>query len=394
MSRFLFVMPPFAGHVNPAIGVAAELASRGHDVAWAGAPKVLRPLIGPRSRVFPCAAPPPETMVRPEGSHGYAALKFLWEQVLIPLAVAMEPGVRVAVDEFAPDVLIVDQQAIAGALVANRLGLTWVTSASTSAELTDPAAAVPKVGEWLRELMRETQERFADPRAGEDLRFSRDLVLAFTTERLTGEVTADHVEFIGPSIRDRADVGFPWHELDRDRKLVLITLGTVNTGARFLTECATAVAARSERLQAVVADPTGALAGTSAEVIVRRRIPQLALVERAAAVICHGGHNTVCEALYHGVPLVVAPIRDDQPVIADQVVRAEAGVRVRFARATSAQIGPALDAVLSEPAFRAGADAIRRSFRETGGAAAAAASLVKLAHAGLPGQSSAVSRTA
>ena len=43
--------------------------------------------------------------------------------------------------------------------------------------------------------------------------------------------------------------------------------------------------------------------------------------------VTHGGHNTVCEALAHGLPLVVAPIRDDQPTVAAQVVQAGAGVR-------------------------------------------------------------------
>ena len=379
MSRFLFVMPPFAGHVNPAIGVAAELSRQGHDVAWAGAPEILRPLTGRWSRIFPCATPPAETLVRPEGSHGYAALQHLWERVLVPLAVAMEPGVRTAVDVFEPDVLVVDQQALAGALVANRLGLPWVTSASTSAELADPLLAVPKVGAWLRGLMREVQERFGDPRVGDDLRFSRDLVLAFTTAALTGGSADSRTQFVGPSIRDRADIDFPWQALDPARQLILITLGTVNTGARFLTECVAAVAARSDRMQAVVADPGGVLPERFADVIVRRRVPQPALLARAAAVICHGGHNTVCEALHHGVPLVVAPIRDDQPIVADQVVRAGAGVRLRFTRATAAQIGPALDAVLGDPTFRAGAAVVRESFRDAGGAAAAAASLVRLA---------------
>ena len=40
MSRFLFVVPPMAGHVNPTLPVGRELAARGHDVAWAGPPEV------------------------------------------------------------------------------------------------------------------------------------------------------------------------------------------------------------------------------------------------------------------------------------------------------------------------------------------------------------------
>ena len=34
MSRFLFVVPPMARHVNPTLPVGRELAARSHDVAW------------------------------------------------------------------------------------------------------------------------------------------------------------------------------------------------------------------------------------------------------------------------------------------------------------------------------------------------------------------------
>ena len=36
MSRFLFVVPPLAGHVNPTISVARRLEARGHQVAMVG----------------------------------------------------------------------------------------------------------------------------------------------------------------------------------------------------------------------------------------------------------------------------------------------------------------------------------------------------------------------
>lgn len=66
MSRFLFVVPPLVGHVNPAVGVAAELAARGHRIAWAGLPEVIGPLAGPTAEVFRCSAGPDgQTAVRP-----------------------------------------------------------------------------------------------------------------------------------------------------------------------------------------------------------------------------------------------------------------------------------------------------------------------------------------
>jgi UDP:flavonoid glycosyltransferase YjiC (YdhE family) len=107
-------------------------------------------------------------------------------------------------------------------------------------------------------------------------------------------------------------------------------------------------------------------------------VSQVALLAQASAVVCHGGHNTVCEALSFGLPLVLAPIRDDQPIIAEQVVRAGAGIRLRFDRADAGQIGDAIDAVLGQPAYAAGAARIQESFRAAGGAQEAADRLEKL----------------
>ncbi|MFD0345555.1 glycosyltransferase [Kitasatospora aburaviensis] len=96
-------------------------------------------------------------------------------------------------------------------------------------------------------------------------------------------------------------------------------------------------------------------------------------------MVCHAGHNTVCESLWHGVPLVVAPIRDDQPVVAGQVAAAGAGVRVRFGRTDATRLGQALDEVVDNAAHRAAARRIGDSFRAAGGASAAAAHLEQLA---------------
>lgn len=48
MSRFLFVVPPLTGHINPTVAVGAELTARGHEVAWAGQTATLRTLLAGR----------------------------------------------------------------------------------------------------------------------------------------------------------------------------------------------------------------------------------------------------------------------------------------------------------------------------------------------------------
>ncbi|MDT0307967.1 glycosyltransferase [Streptomyces sp. DSM 44917] len=390
MSRFLFVVPPLVGHVNPAAAVARELAARGHEVAWAGDPGLLERLLGPRDprRVFACGRGP-DLGGRPEGLRGVAALKFLWDQWFAPLAEVMAPGVEAAVREFRPDVVVADQQTVAGSLVAERLGVPFATSSTTSAELAG-AVGLPKVDAWIREVLAELRQRLGAPEAAYDPRFSPLLTLVFSTPELAGPPPPGRgpLVFVGPALGPRpAEPGFPrdWPERDPDRALVLITLGTANTaaGTRFLSECVTAVRERADRLRAVVADPGGVLGGPAADedVLVAPRVPQLEVLARAGAVVCHAGHNTVAESLWHGVPLVVAPIRDDQPVIAGQVTEAGAGVRIRFGRSGREAIGAALDAVLGEPSYAAAARRIGDAFRAAGGAPAAAGRLERAAAA-------------
>jgi MGT family glycosyltransferase len=389
MRRFLFVVPPLVGHINPTVGVAAALAQHGHQVAWVGVAELVKYLVGPQATVFGCAGPLPGEggTYRSPQLRGPAAFKFLWERFLGPLAEAMLPGVQAAVDRFAPDVLVVDQQAVAGGLVAERAGLPWATSATTSAEFTDPLSGMPKVEAWLRELMADLRRRFGDPTAAEDLRFSPHLVLVFTTEALIGPVDhlGDHVRCVGPSIAARpTSQDFPWDWLDNERPAVLVSLGTANTdaGARFLSECVHACGANPDR-QAVIVDPAGTLGAVAEHVLIQRAVPQLRLLSHVDAVVCHAGHNTVCETLSHGLPLVVAPIRDDQPIVAKQVVDAGAGIRLRFTRATAAQIGRAVEAVLAEPSYRQAAQRVQSSFRAAGGATSAARHLEELASSGV-----------
>jgi UDP:flavonoid glycosyltransferase YjiC (YdhE family) len=389
MTRFLFVVPPLAGHVNPTVAVGAELASRDHHVAWAGHARVLTSLLPQGAQLFATdrtvgADDLHALFARAQGLRGAEAFRFLWKDFIIPLAEAMLPQVEAAVDQFAPDVLVVDQQALAGALVARKRGLRWATSATTSSELANPFAIFPTFGTWIADELRAFQHRLGISGCEQgNLRFSEQLVLAFSIPELVGGGPfPPEWWFVGPAIGTRAiSAEFPWSWLEKERQHVLVTLGTINaaSGGRFLSAAVDAAARLAHRLQAIVVAPDGVVDSPPPNVLVCPSVPQLELLPYLDAVICHAGHNTVCESLAHGLPLVVAPIRDDQPIIAQQVVDAGVGVRLKYGRVNSDEIVQALQAVLESSTYRQAARRIQTSFRAAGGPFAAADLLELLA---------------
>jgi MGT family glycosyltransferase len=386
MSRFLFVVPPLTGHVNPTVSVARALAADGHEVAWA-AHDVVRKLLPTEARVFSLGDNGPAGFFstqeqRSQEVRGLESLKFLWEELLLPLALRMRPLVEDIIAAYRPDVVLVDQQAMGGAMAARKAGLPFATSCSTSAGVTNPLAGLPKVKAQLDAWLAALEDEAGLPHVPDpDLSPAR--VIVFSTEALVGPLDAfpAHYRFVGPSIADRPDATpFPWEALDRDpgRRRILVSLGTVShaRGGKFYD---TVVAALADTpWQVVLVAPEGRIATPPASFIVRPRVPQLALLPHLHAVVSHGGHNTVCESLSHGLPLVITPIRDDQTVVADQVVRAEAGVRLHFSRLTPDVLRGALARVLDEPRYTEAAVRVRESFARAGGAAAAARSLLEL----------------
>jgi MGT family glycosyltransferase len=385
VSRVLFVVPPLTGHINPTVAVGCELSVRGHQVAWAGHPATLLPLLPGGARVFPVIDDTLDARLREDRERwlalrGAAALKFFWEDFVIPLGHAMLPGVQDAVTRFAPDLVVADQQAVAGAVAARRAGVGWATSASTPAELLRPLATLPRVEQWIHDQMAAFQAAhgIADP---VDLRCSDRLVLVYTTAALMGNTDrfGSQYVFTGPALGPRPDRGsFPWDWLDPARRHLLISLGTLNgpAGERFFRVAIDALAGLGDELQAVMVSPP--LDRAPPHVLLTGNVPQLALLPHMSAVVSHAGHNTVCETLAHGLPMVLAPIRDDQPIIAQQVTGAGAGIRLRFGRVRAGELRDAILRVLGDPAYRAAACRVRDSFAGAGGAAAAADHLEKM----------------
>jgi zeaxanthin glucosyltransferase len=379
VARFLFVIVPVVARLWPAVAIGDALAASGHEVAWCGPESVLRPLVGPDATIYPTG----KRSYREFHQVGTAAVRELWDEYVMPLNRFIQDPVDRAVAEYQPDVLVADQYALAGALAAYKHGVRWASLCAGVLELTPPATD-PGLQEWVRSnLARAWVSAGLPADDGVDLRFSPYLVIATTSRALTGPVPMpEHCLLVGAALGPRrTDPSFNWDWWDPGRRHVLVTAGTLSAHLvhGFVPRMMAALEPMAGRVQAVLNATADTVPDPPPNVLVAPRVPMLELMPRLDAVICTGGQSTVNEALTHGVPLVVAPIRLGELSVAEQVTRAGAGIAVSFAEATPAQLAAAVTDLLDEPGYRAQARRIGEEYSAAGGTGAAAAQLIALA---------------
>ncbi len=104
------------------------------------------------------------------------------------------------------------------------------------------------------------------------------------------------------------------------------------------------------------------------------------LLAAASAVVGHGGHSTTTRALEHGVPILVLPMHPmlDQPMIGRAVAASGAGLTLRKS-ASPAAIRDAVERLLRDPAFARAAGRLGAALRGHDGAVAGADEIERVA---------------
>lgn len=371
--KIAFVVPPLTGHVNPTIAVAQSLKASGHQVCWIGHER-LDAWLPEDSELIPVSLSEDFFVPFDKHSHkvrGLESVKFFFEQFAIPLAVETYPQVEAIVRDIKPDLLLVDQQMVSGALVARKLELPWLTFATTSASLIKQQG---NFEQWFTDQFHDLQRKCEFTPMLDRPEISPHGVVVFSSHQLVGlgsDLYDASYHFVGPTIRaqDTQD-NFPWDKLDSNKKKILVSLGTVSRDRTASYYTAMMEALADEDIQVIMSAPEAMAEQAPDNFIVMPRVPQVTLLPHLDAVVTHAGHNTVCETLFNGLPMVVSPIRDDQPVIAQQVVDAGAGVFLRFGRASAKMARQAVLDVLNNPEYKSNAEKIQSSFKSLGGAAA------------------------
>ncbi len=378
VARYLFVIVPVVARLWPAVAIGDALVSQGHEVAWCGPENVLRPLLGPDGLIYPTG----RRSYREFREVGLDAVRELWDEYVMPLNRFISRPVSDALDDYQPDVVVADQYALTGALAAHRRGIRWATLCAGTMEILPPDD--PRLRQWVRDRVARIWELGGVPAdASVDLRFSPYLTIVTTAHALTDPAPMPaHCLLVGAALGPRrTDPGFDWDWLDPGRQHLLVTAGTLSDHLvqDFLARMMKALAPLAGRVQAVVNTSPEAVPDPPANVLVAPRVPMVDLMRRMDAVFCQGGQSTVNEALAHGLPLVIAPIRLGELTVAEQVARTGAGLTVSFEHSSPAELADAVTAVLDKPGYRASARRVAQEYAAAGGTSAAVTHLAALA---------------
>ena len=90
--------------------------------------------------------------------------------------------------------------------------------------------------------------------------------------------------------------------------------------------------------------------------LVREFLPQVAVLERAALAVTHGGNNSVTESLLFGVPMLVLPFSTDQFAGAAAIEKAGLGRVLDPNAASAGELRLAAEALLQGETARRAAD--------------------------------------
>ncbi|HEX8700512.1 MAG TPA: glycosyltransferase [Myxococcaceae bacterium] len=409
MATFLFAPYPARGHVHPTQKLARVLRSRGHRVVYASPPDAREMVASEGAEFIPLLE-----KQFPEGSfQPSVATRFrdrlrqirTWVRRADNALQAMAEGaLEDLFERVRADLLVCDPQFPYPALAAHGLKVpTLVFNTNLPQPLIYPFLAQPhttlsrrlrdgamRTGFMVANLLgiaprmlpriEQMARRYGYPvdalaTAPEFLiRGLPEMILA-PRQFIMPEGSVDpRYLLVGPSIDlERAEPAFPWERLAADKPLILFSMGSMGGYSRSLERqlLHTVLAAAKARPQwqfVFAVNPTHeatSFDGLAPNVVAVKYAPQLQLLQRAAALITHGGFNTVKESIHFGVPMMVVPLAYDQPAVAQLVKRLGLGIVRPPEKLKSQGLVAHLDELLGEPQWRSTLAAMQVHFHQS-----------------------------
>jgi zeaxanthin glucosyltransferase len=353
MARIVFAMMPEPGHLFPTYKLAKELRSRGHSIHYLVAEWC-------------------EKHLRDQGLDYTTGSEALWHAVFSAGPSNLEDANRTLLDfkaealkllrSTAMDLIIVDGFLHALALIARDYG--------------SPAILLHTNFHNVPRLPLESDLRVYSGASGsspsslnviELILCPRDLDFSRVS---TDGRTRYHIE---PSVDlEREEPDFFWGNIDDDRPLIYCSLGSQSSVAKderkkLLQAVLGAMAVRQD-CRMVLSIGTRLTAADfrspPPNVMLVNWAPQLTVLRKASVMINHGGLGTVKECILCGVPMIIFPLLNDQPMNAARVVYHGLGLRGDMRHASVEGILSSIRRLESDDSYKTRIEAMRDRFLE------------------------------
>jgi len=393
MSKVLFFNIPAYGHTYPTLPLVAELVRRGEQVIYYSSPAFQRSIeqTGAIFRNSESTFLNDETQI---------------DENMVTVAYMLLQGARFAIDnllpqvrEDAPDYIVHDGLCPWGKSIAQIMGVPAICSMTTFAippvtgrnflrVIRTPGNmrlmfSTPIARMWIggRDQLLpfyalsnhlHKKYRIAKPQVF-DMFTNRALMnIVYATKQFQpfAEAFDDTFKFVGPSIVARSDTSTVSFEVPDETPVMYISLGTVfNDKADFYRMCYEAFADIGRTVVLSVGKRTNiaALGAMPRNFIVQEFVPQLELLQRTALFVTHGGMNSVSEALYYGVPLIVIPQSADQHLVGQRIDQLGVGKALRRDGVTAQGLRSTAEDILAKPAFQQASARLGKSFGQPDG---------------------------
>lgn len=368
--RVLLVVFSDAGHLNAMLAVAQHLEHRGHELTVFSVQADVSARCARAGLRARCVAAIQASGIAPDRSQRSIKLaeqlgnaRWLRRWLTLSLVDAVPnvlEALEAAIRDCAPDVIATDAMAYAGAIAASRAGVPWAsiaTSALAFLPATDPTAEVFRDLDPARRRMVEALGATLSFRGSDAI--SPHLDVAFLAPELF-PTPVDGLQLLGaalPRTSLATDHPFPWDRLPHDRPVVLVCFGShLSPRAEIYARICRALTADEAFFVVVLKDliEEPFVAELPAHALAVEYAPQLQLLERCAAMVHHGGANSVMECISRGVPMMIMPLGYDQHVLGTAVARAGLGVVVDPANASEADLRRSLLQILAPEGRRPG----------------------------------------
>ena len=372
MKIIVFCIPAH-GHTNPTLGLVKALTDAGHTIYYFSYEMFREKIEGAGTVFFSC-----DEYSFEEQNKDYADKVGKDQAFAVKLMVSATLGLDAMVSdkikELKPDVIVSDSVAFWGKLAALKFEIPYICSTTTFAfnrysgkyishglgETLQMLFSMPEIN---RQIKRLRDKGYPVKGILEIVTNSNDTNTIVYTSKLfqpCSETFSDRYHFIGPSIRPVVKE----YEKTAD-KTVYISMGTINQNREFYRNCINILGKTDYQVIMSMGTNTDHFDNIPDNIRIYESVDQMAVLSISDAFITHCGMNSVSEALYFGVPLILFPQTPEQGAVAKRTAELGAGLKLKSIR--EQDILKCITRIIKEPGFKSSALKVSESFKNSGG---------------------------